>query len=161
MRYRKFLFIVFAFVLSMLTFNVNAKTEKYNIISGDLDTVGSEVCFGDECFYVISNDGNVVSLFAKYNLYVGYSIDESGNYTELEPTYLQDSRALGFRVIDGSRKPLYPFIGTVKFSDVSNKSESASLFSESIALSNALISSCDSIPSIYSSSLIIDVTLTA
>ena len=118
MKYRKYLFIFFVFLLSMLTFNVNAKNEKYNIVSGDFETVGSEICFGNECFYVVSSSENAVSLFAKYNLYVGNSIDESYNYTELEPTYLQDSRAIGY---NWNNKEVYPFVGVVPFSNVSNK----------------------------------------
>ena len=39
----------------------------YTIVSGDIDTPGSEVCLGEECFYVVGNEGaNKVKLFAKY-----------------------------------------------------------------------------------------------
>ena len=40
------------------------------IISGDIDTIGSEICIGDECFYVISSTEENVTMLAKYNLYV-------------------------------------------------------------------------------------------
>ena len=34
--------------------------------------VGTEKCFGDECFYVISSTKDTVTMLAKYNLHVGY-----------------------------------------------------------------------------------------
>ena len=55
----------------MFLLPVNANEDKYTIVSGNLETVGSEVCLGKECFYVIGNDGNNVKLFAKYNLLIG------------------------------------------------------------------------------------------
>ena len=42
-----------------------------SVVSGDLDTVGSEVCIKEECFYVISSDEDSVTMLAKYNLHVG------------------------------------------------------------------------------------------
>lgn len=67
------------------------------VISGDLYTVGSEVCANDQCFYVISTDDDSVSLLAKYNLLVGNQYDSStGTLTALtDPTGIQDSKALG------------------------------------------------------------------
>ena len=41
------------------------------IASGNINTVGSEVCISDQCFYVIDNDGEKVTMLAKYNLHVG------------------------------------------------------------------------------------------
>ena len=41
------------------------------LVNGKINEPGSEICVGDECFYIISNDGTNVKMFAKYNLYVG------------------------------------------------------------------------------------------
>ena len=50
-------------------------TPNYQIISGDLDTVGSVVKIADEEFYVIGQeDADHVKLFAKYNLNVGENL---------------------------------------------------------------------------------------
>ena len=49
-----------------------------NVISGDGSKTGDEVCIGDECFYVISSTDSTVTMLSKYNLLVGYSVDEIG-----------------------------------------------------------------------------------
>ena len=90
---RKLLFFI---LLLMFFIPVNAKEEKYKIVSGDLETVGSEICFDTECFYVLGNDGNKISMLAKYNLYVG----GEGYWIEWTPygdeaTNLQDKTATG------------------------------------------------------------------
>ena len=85
------------FILLLMFFiPVNAKEDKYKIVSGDLETVGSEICFDTECFYVLGNDGNKISMLAKYNLYVG----GEGYWIEWTPygdeaTNLQDKTATG------------------------------------------------------------------
>lgn len=82
------------------------------IVSGDSDTIGSETCIGEECFYVISSDANSVTMLAKYNLYVG---DTCTFYqcTPLEnPTGMQDEKAIGYYEYDA-----YPVIATTKFSN--------------------------------------------
>ena len=66
------------------------------IIKGDINTLGSEICIDQECFYVISNDGNNVSMVAKYNLDVGYNISIEqidGEYQEkIEPVANQTNK---------------------------------------------------------------------
>ena len=47
------------------------------LVSGDLNTVGSEILIGEEPFYLMKVENNKVYLFAKYNLYVGNSYDGS------------------------------------------------------------------------------------
>ena len=47
------------------------KNSNLDIVSGNLDTVGSEVCIDTECFYVISSNSERVVMFSKYNLYAG------------------------------------------------------------------------------------------
>ena len=44
------------------------------LVSGDLNTVGSEILIGEEPFYLMKVENNKAYLFAKYNLYVGYFI---------------------------------------------------------------------------------------
>ena len=96
------------------------------IVSGDINTPGSEVCISDECFYVISYTDDTVNLLAKYNLYVGNIVeniegsDEVG-YTPImspitSPTGKQDSRAVGAQW-DSDENPLFPWIGTVAYSN--------------------------------------------
>ena len=66
------------------------------IISGDYDTVGSKVCIGQECFYVISSDEESVTMLAKYNLYAGgmYNGKKWIAYRD-EATGIQNSSMLG------------------------------------------------------------------
>ena len=61
---------------SFLDYNLGdviiTKQEKIiKVVSGDYDTVGSEICIDTECFYVISSDDTSVTMLSKYNLYVG------------------------------------------------------------------------------------------
>lgn len=50
---------------------IKIKVPPATLVKGKIDEPGSEICVGDECFYIISNDGTNVKMFAKYNLYVG------------------------------------------------------------------------------------------
>ena len=73
----------------------------FNMVSGDLDTPGSEFCLGEECFYVLETVGEEAVALAKYNLYVGskttYFDLEKIEYEPLEnPTGIQSPLALGF-----------------------------------------------------------------
>ena len=82
------------------------------VISGDYDTVGSEICIKEECFYVISSTEDTVTMLAKYNLLVGNSVDENRNVTPLSnPTGIQDETAKG--CVNGSTV----CIGTVPFAE--------------------------------------------
>ena len=82
------------------------------VISGDLDTVGSEICIDTECFYVISSTIDTVTMLAKYNLYVGNSVDSDWNVTPLaSPTGKQSELASGW--IDGADE----CYGTTAFSN--------------------------------------------
>lgn len=78
--------------------------------------VGTEKCFGDECFYVISSTKDTVTMLAKYNLHVGNRVDENWNVTPLvSPTGIQDKNSLGWLIVESM--PKYPFIGTVPFAN--------------------------------------------
>ena len=64
--------------------NLTFKTaQHYTVLSGDLDTVGSEVKIADEEFYVIGQeDENHVKLLSKWNLNVDYN--SKGTATNLQ-----------------------------------------------------------------------------
>lgn len=64
-----------------------------------LDILGQDVCIGEECFYIIYNDGETISMLAKYNLYVGGSYNQAqGTWSEYgsEATGIQDSTMKAF-----------------------------------------------------------------
>lgn len=62
------------------------------------DLIGTEYCFGEECFNVIEHDGTNVKLLAKYNLLVGKEVN-NGAISDISPSIegygLQSSQALG------------------------------------------------------------------
>ena len=82
------------------------------VISGDLDTVGSEICIKDECFYVISSDDTSVTMLAKYNLYVGGEYNTSWTAYGDEASGKQDSTMLGLVSGQNIRKGTTPFAST-------------------------------------------------
>lgn len=64
-------------------------------LKGNVNTFGSEVVCGTEHFYVLSNDGEEVRLFSKYNLNVGNSIyresiNKKSNDSRIDKTYCSD-----------------------------------------------------------------------
>ena len=76
----------------------NGVKKAYEVISGNLETVGSEIAIGDEYFYIISSDETSVTMLAKYNLYVGGmygNSDEGWIAYEEEATGIQDSAMKG------------------------------------------------------------------
>lgn len=84
------------------------------LVSGELNEVGSEVCIGEECFYIISNDGSTVTLLTKYNLHVGYKHDDTYGTTLLtNPTGKQDVTARAWFAGYTTENPL---IGVIPFS---------------------------------------------
>ena len=100
-----------------ITNDVEVKIKNYvaKLVSGELNEVGSEVCIGEECFYIISNDGTIVTMLAKYNLHVGYTmnnLEQNGmrDYNLIEnPTGIQHEAARGW--IDGE----FSWIGISEF----------------------------------------------
>ena len=106
----------------------NNGVQLVRIVNGDYDTVGSEMCIGKECFYVISSDDDSVTMLAKYNLYVGYIITEEYERVLIEdPTGIQDSRAIGETY---NLEP--PFIATTAYADSSQMGEKYSDYNGSI-----------------------------
>ncbi len=61
--------IIIENVSSNIVFKLKESAVK--LINGEIDEVGSEVCIKEECFYIIDNDGSIVTMLAKYNLHVG------------------------------------------------------------------------------------------
>ena len=97
---------------------VNSNKIEIKVVSGNLDTVGSEICIGDECFYLIKNNGSSVTMLSKYNLHVGVSIDDTYVATPLSnPTGIQDVTALGSEWISKYSPKNLPWIGISRFSD--------------------------------------------
>ena len=67
------------------------------LVSGNLDTVGSEVCIENECFYIISSTEKNVTMLAKYNLYAGGMTSQSTHFGYgSEATGIQDSTMKGY-----------------------------------------------------------------
>ena len=87
-------------------------------VTGNVDTIGSEVCVKEECFYIFSSGVDTVKLISKYNLHVGSVLKDEDILEPLNnPTGIQDSSAIGCDG-DGEGVIYYPCIGIVPFSDV-------------------------------------------
>ena len=105
------------------------------VISGDGTNVGDEVVCGSENFYVMSNDGNNITMLAKYNLKVGRIYTSGSAYTEIPTTEegygLQDSEMKGW--VDSG----YPYKGTVVFSSTNYWSSTTSSYPAFVYDSNS------------------------
>ena len=98
----------------------------------DLYAVGTEKCFGSECFYIISSDDNNVTLLAKYNLNVGDVMHTANNTSSIEfPTGLQDINSKGIKY-DANNREEFPFTGITVFSNDEKKGEKYSSYDGSI-----------------------------
>ena len=100
--------------------SVNNNGKVIKVVSGDGTNTSDEVCISEECFYVMYSNEDSVTMLAKYNLYVGYSIDSDWNYTKLTNNIgIQNNKALGG--FSGSEyvEPIYdfPWIGVTEFSN--------------------------------------------
>ena len=111
------------------------------VLSGNYDTVGSEICIGDECFYVISSTENDVTMLAKYNLYVGYSVlDSSLIYENISnPTGIQNSLAIGGLYDEEYNHINFPWYGTLNFSNSKYWSNPDSLFTLNVYSEECLL----------------------
>ena len=47
---------------------VKIKPQVARMVKGNIDEIGGEVCIGEECFYIISNDGSTVTMLSKMNI---------------------------------------------------------------------------------------------
>ena len=67
----------YLFLLLFLLFPTSVFAEDYcKFISGSGHDLGDEVVCGTEHFYLLENQNNQLKLFAKYNLYTGYIIEQ-------------------------------------------------------------------------------------
>ena len=91
-------------------------TNNIKFVNGNINKVGSEVCIGQECFYLVDHNDYQAILLSKYNLYVGEITD--GNTTTLitNTNGLQNENAkgwfLGYSITN-------PIIGNSDFSTYS------------------------------------------
>ena len=92
--------------------NNGKESLKPTIISGDLNTVGSEVAIGDEHFYIISNKDGESTMLAKYNLYVGSKYENISTAYGEEATGIQDSTMKGFVLSNNIRNGITVFSST-------------------------------------------------
>ena len=87
----------------------------YTLVSGDLDTPGSEISIGDEHFYIMDSDEESLTILTKYNLYAGYKCDSNlyscTPYGE-EATGLQDSNMRAYVPGLSSREGIIEFSET-------------------------------------------------
>ena len=91
---------------------VKIKEQAARLVNGSINTVGSEICIGEECFYIISNDGSTVKMLSKYNLYVGNQCNDGRTTIALtNPTGKQSSSA------EGHDFAKFPSIATINFSE--------------------------------------------
>ena len=101
----------------------NGVRKLYNVVSGDLETVGSEVSIGDEHFYIMKNDGEYLTLLSKYNLHVGNEVTaiDMETFTPTmaplsNPTGIQDSTAIGAKFDSEFNPTGVPWYGTIAYS---------------------------------------------
>ena len=93
------------------------------VVSGDLETVGSEIAIGDEHFY---NTGGKIAMLAKYNLEVGNVCTSLSSCTPIDnPSGLQDASMIG-SPSDSS----YPRYGMISFSTTNYWYDGSGLKSE-------------------------------
>ena len=122
-------------------------TPPAKVVSGDLDTIGSEICIDTECFYVISSTSDTVTMLAKYNLYVGGEYKSSWKAHGEEATGKQDSNMLGYVLGQSIRK------GTAKFSNTNYWSSTVSSYPAYVYDSNSVLYSYVENYKIYLSTL--------
>ena len=89
-----------------------------NGVYTDPYAVGNEICYGEECFYVISSDSTSITMLAKYNLHAGNIVEEDWNVIPIEnPTGKQDPRALGGQYDENDEEANFPWYGTISFTN--------------------------------------------
>lgn len=89
---------MYLLMIVILLFPVIVNAEKCEVVSGDKNTIGSEVVCGTEHFYIIDSNDSDVKMLAKYNLYVGanynkINLDSSQIYEKIE---CRDSECTSF-----------------------------------------------------------------
>lgn len=84
------------------------------IESGDINTVGSIVSFGNEKFYVIGQENGNVKLLSMYNLLVGW---EYGDGYLDNISGIQDERAKGYNYDIDADEVIDSVVGVVNFAE--------------------------------------------
>ena len=95
---------------------IQMKEQVAKLVSGSINKVGSEVCIKNECFHIIDNDGETVTMLAKYNLHIGNYYDGTVNPLT-NPTGVQNSKAIGWFA---GRSKTNPIIGSIAFTEYEN-----------------------------------------
>lgn len=110
---------------------IKEESSKLKVLTGDLNTPGSELKIGSEHFYLISNNNGLIRMITKYNLLIGNtssydytSIDTTGTSVHVEESInpnefnygRQDSRALGINH-NLSNGMIVTYYGLMQFSD--------------------------------------------
>lgn len=116
--------------------NIPESTPLVRVVSGDTNTVGSEICIGEECFYLISSDDKTVTMLAKYNLLVGNKYDKTNGIISLEnATGIQDLKAIGWH---NGYSEAEPNIGVLAFSATAYWSNTSNNYPIYVYNSNSL-----------------------
>ncbi len=112
------------------------------VISGNGTNIGDEIKCGTEEFYVITNDGNNISMLAKYNLNVGGSYDGETITNYANPTGKQSSNMKGAYLPkdDGICTVANPCEGVLEYSSSSANYDSDSVKKYVDAYRNILVS---------------------
>ena len=71
-------------------------TNNIKFVNGNINEVGSEVCIGQECFYLVDNNDYQAILLSKYNLYVGEITDGNTTTPITNTNGLQNENAKGW-----------------------------------------------------------------
>jgi len=104
--------------------------------------VGTEKCFGNECFYVISSTDDTVTMLAKYNLYVGGRISA---YEDNWIKYSEEATGIQNELMKGRHTDVDVYEGVVAFSN-SNTSYSGSIVEEYVNNYSEYLSSLEVTP---------------
>ena len=103
------------------------------VVSGTGTNIGDEVCFGKECFYVISSTYEKITMLAKYNLYVGGVYNSGWTAYGEEATGKQNHEMKGYIVGQKFRN------GITKFSDTNYWSSTVSNYPAYVYNENSLL----------------------
>ena len=117
---------------------VKIKEQAAKLVNGSINTVGSEICIGEECFYIISNDGSTVKMLSKYNLHVGNKYDVTNGITAIaNPTGIQNANALGWT--NNNPPATNPRLGITVFSSNTYWTSSVSSYPTYVYNSNSTL----------------------
>ena len=131
--------IITLFIILSMFININttyaAQINSWNFKTdvnenGEAD-VGDEFCVAEECFRVVSNDGEKVVLFANYNLNVGNVCTDWNSCAPIEnPTGIQDVNSKGRFYDKETNSDVFPIVGVTAFSSTYYWLDSYGLYKE-------------------------------